>query len=104
VARGHPRSARELLSLLGLGSQPPRFPTPPPRPSRWRVPRAFAARMRHGDASDPLLRQVLPIREEEMLAPGFSFDAVGDFEARAGAGLLHKYQGRALLITTGSCA
>ena len=30
--------------------------------------------------------------------------AVGDLAARAGGGVLHKYQGRALLIATGSCA
>jgi EF-P beta-lysylation protein EpmB len=60
--------------------------------------------MRHGDPDDPLLRQVLPLQEEEQLLPGFSLDAVGDAAARGGAGILHKYEGRALLITTGSCA
>jgi EF-P beta-lysylation protein EpmB len=35
---------------------------------------------------------------------GFSLDAVGDGAARAGAGVLQKYRGRALLVTTGSCA
>jgi EF-P beta-lysylation protein EpmB len=38
------------------------------------------------------------------VAAGFSVDAVGDAAARAGAGLLHKYRGRALLVATGSCA
>src|SRR3546814_13596149 len=36
--------------------------------------------------------------------PGFSPDAVGDAAARAGHGVIHKYEGRALLVATGSCA
>src|SRR5690606_18586497 len=69
-----------------------------------RVPRGFVARMRPGDPADPLLRQVLPVVDEERLVPGFSLDAVGDAAARRGGGLIHKYNGRALLIATGSCA
>lgn len=69
-----------------------------------RVPRAYARRMRRGDPADPLLRQVLPILAERAQIPGFSTDPVGDHAARRGAGVLHKYRGRALLITTGACA
>jgi len=69
-----------------------------------RVPRGFAARMRHGDPADPLLRQVLPINAEMQVVPGFSFDAVGDGAARKATGVIQKYRGRALLVATGSCA
>src|SRR5690606_38960207 len=69
-----------------------------------RVPRGFVARMRHGDPHDPLLRQVLPLDDELRAVPGFSLDAVGDAAAKAGHGVIHKYQGRALLVATGSCA
>src|SRR4029079_19260796 len=69
-----------------------------------RVPRGFVARMRHGDASDPLLRQVLPLDDEDRIVPGFDFDAVGGAAARSASGVLQKYRGRALLVTTGSCA
>ena len=69
-----------------------------------RVPRGFVARMRPGDPADPLLRQVLPLDDEEHIAPGFTLDAVGDAAARAGTGVIRKYRGRALLVTTGSCA
>lgn len=69
-----------------------------------RIPRAFVARMRKGDPNDPLLRQVLPIGEELVEAPGFSSDPVGDLTSRAAHGVLHKYYGRVLLITTGACA
>ncbi|MBH1530324.1 EF-P beta-lysylation protein EpmB [Stenotrophomonas maltophilia] len=69
-----------------------------------RVPEGFVARMRVGDAADPLLRQVLPIDEEMRPAPGFSFDAVGDGAAKKATGVIQKYRGRALLVATGSCA
>jgi len=69
-----------------------------------RVPRGFVARMRRGDPRDPLLRQVLPLAEEHLAAPGFSTDPVGDLAAMASPGVLHKYQGRVLLTATGACA
>lgn len=69
-----------------------------------RVPRGFVARMRRGDLNDPLLRQVLPLASELIEVPGFTRDAVGDRDARAANGVLHKYDGRALLVATGSCA
>jgi len=68
-----------------------------------RVPEGFAARMVPGDPDDPLLRQVLPTADELVKAEGFVADPVADGAARAGQGLLHKYRGRVLLITTGAC-
>src|SRR5690606_80341 len=67
-------------------------------------PRSFANRMRRGDATDPLLRQVLPLDDELRPMPGFGIDAVGDMQSRSARGVLHKYDGRALLVATGSCA
>lgn len=69
-----------------------------------RVPRSYVSRMRRGDIGDPLLRQVLPLDAEFVDPPGFVDDAVGDTASAAGDGLLHKYHGRALLVTTGACA
>jgi EF-P beta-lysylation protein EpmB len=68
------------------------------------VPESYLARMRPGDASDPLLRQVLPSGDELLDVPGFVNDAVDDNSARLAPGLLQKYQGRALMIVTGACA
>jgi L-lysine 2,3-aminomutase len=99
------RDPRELLALIGLedllgkhvsDAAAAQFPL--------RVPRGFAARMRRGDPHDPLLRQVLPLDEEMRPVPGFTLDAVGDAQARTAAGVLQKYHGRALLVTTGACA
>lgn len=69
-----------------------------------RVPRGFVARMRRHDPRDPLLLQVMPLAAENQPVHGFSLDPVGDMASRAGGGLLHKYQGRALLVATGACA
>lgn len=69
-----------------------------------RVPRGYVARMKPGDPHDALLRQVLPTGEEGVSAEGFTQDALDEHKAMPVAGLLHKYQGRALLVTTGACA
>lgn len=68
------------------------------------VPPAYLARIKFGDPQDPLLRQVLPLADEGVAAAGFVADPVGDSSAEQAPGLLHKYQGRVLLITTGVCA
>jgi EF-P beta-lysylation protein EpmB len=94
----------ELLDLLGLGPQwlePARVAA---RRFPLKVPRGFVARMRRGDPRDPLLLQVLPLGAELDEVPGYVADPVGDLAARAGPGVLHKYAGRALLVTTGACA
>lgn len=69
-----------------------------------RVPKGFVARMQRNDPNDPLLRQVLPIKSENQQETGYVLDPVGDLKVMPQPGLLHKYQGRALLITTGACA
>jgi len=71
---------------------------------RLKVPHSFLRRIRRGDPCDPLLRQVLPLGAELLVTPGFCRDPVGDMAARATAGVLHKYRGRALLMVTGACA
>jgi EF-P beta-lysylation protein EpmB len=94
----------ELLSLLGLdpASMPARVERATAFPMR--VPRGFLARIRKGDPDDPLLRQILPLADEALPSPGFEADPVGDLAAMKAPGLLQKYHGRALLITTGACA
>lgn len=98
------RDPAELLQMLELS---PDLLAPALRAGRdfpLRVPRSYVARMRKGDPDDPLLRQVLPLAAEDVQSPGFITDPVGDLQAMPRPGLLHKYHGRALLITTGACA
>lgn len=96
--------ARELLDAVGLADRADELLPDRDTGFAVRVPRGFVARMRYGDADDPLLRQVLAVREELLDVPGFVGDAVGDGDARVARGVLHKYEGRALLVATGSCA
>jgi len=94
----------DLLAFLDLqAGQIPNF-DPDPGPFRLLVPRGFAALMTPGNPLDPLLRQVLPLRDERLRCPGFSQDPVGDGPAICAPGLLRKYTGRALLIAHGACA
>lgn len=69
-----------------------------------RVPPGYLARIRPADPTDPLLLQVLPQLAELDETEGYRLDPVGDMPALASHGVLHKYQGRALLIASGSCA
>ncbi|MGR2740305.1 EF-P beta-lysylation protein EpmB [Billgrantia sp. Q4P2] len=69
-----------------------------------RVPEAFLARMHHGDPSDPLLRQVLPLVDEDETVPGYVSDPLAEAEHTPGPGLIHKYAGRVLLIASPACA
>ncbi len=98
------RDPRELLRLLDLPTLGASLSDAAAAQFPLRVPRGFIARMRRGDRHDPLLRQVLPVIDEERIAPGFDLDAVGDAAALGATGVIQKYAGRALLIATGSCA
>lgn len=92
------RDAGELCAHLGLEGPPAGdagFPV--------RVPRGYAGRMRRGDPRDPLLAQVLPGADETRSVPGYGPDPVGDRDAMMRPGVLHKYAGRVLLVTTGAC-
>jgi L-lysine 2,3-aminomutase len=97
-------SPEELIEALGLDSS---LITPARTAAanfRLLVPRSYVARMRHGDPIDPLLRQVLPIANELQAAADYVADPLGENAALRAPGLLQKYHGRALLITTSACA
>ncbi len=97
------RDIEELLTILSLNrEQLPPLVANPAFPLR--VPRGFVARMQSGDPDDPLLHQILPLALEQDNQADFMLDPVGDMNALNSTGLLQKYRGRALLITTGACA
>jgi len=98
---------RDPIELCRLLKLPPRFEASAVRASKSFgvfAPREFVARMRVGDPYDPLLRQILPLADELTPSPGDSVDPVGDLAATPVAGLIRKYQGRALMVATGTCA
>jgi EF-P beta-lysylation protein EpmB len=69
-----------------------------------RVTPSYLARMRRGDRDDPLLRQVLPLAEEQIEQGGYVADPLQERAYTRAPNLLQKYSGRALLITTQACA
>lgn len=92
-----------LLRLLGLDLSLLPAARAAARKFGLRVPRGFIAKMVYGDPQDPLLRQVLPLQAELDQIGGYKEDPVGDQNAELRPGLLRKYAGRALLITSGAC-
>ncbi len=95
---------KDLLQQLGLDEYLPRLSASAHAQFPLRVPQSFIARMQAGDINDPLLRQVLPLIDEEHIVPGYSDDPLEESAAIHAPGLLHKYQGRALLSVTPACA
>ncbi len=92
------------LFLLKLLKLPPPLNLLPQSAFNLRVPRGYVARMRQGDPNDPLLRQVLPLLDETVEMPQFSIDPLNEQAVQTVTGLLHKYHGRVLLVTTKACA
>ena len=99
VLADHLGLSQAFRERIGRGSGGDAFPV--------FVPLEFLSRMRPGDEHDPLLRQVLPLPEEADEATGFTTDPVGELNglppASLAVGLLQKYHGRALLVTSGAC-
>ena len=69
-----------------------------------RVTKEFIDRIKKGDPDDPLLKQILPVKDEEFEVEGFTTDPLAEMGTQVVPGLLHKYHGRALLVVTGTCA
>ncbi len=93
-----------LLSQLGLSGKLNAINIDAIKNFPLRVPQAYIDKMRYGDQHDPLLRQVFPLIDESFNVSDFVTDPVGDALAVTSPGILQKYQGRALLLTTGACA
>jgi EF-P beta-lysylation protein EpmB len=94
----------ELLALLQLSPAAVGYDAAALQGFPLRVTRAYAARMQRGNARDPLLLQVLPHAHELLSVSGYDDDPLQEQQANPAPGLLHKYHGRVLLITTQSCA
>ncbi|MGE0485875.1 MAG: EF-P beta-lysylation protein EpmB [Gammaproteobacteria bacterium] len=98
------RDPLALLGALGLDPAAVGFEPTAAGDFAFRVTREYAARMRAGDPTDPLLLQVLPHRFERAIVDGFGRDPVGESGLEERGSLLQKYAGRALLLLTGACA
>ena len=100
---------KELLKILQL--QPSAAGVDPGILQQFplRVPRPYIDRIQKGNWQDPLLRQILPVAEEEsglIQATGQQpdFDPLREADYNPLPGLLHKYPGRVLLTVAPHCA
>lgn len=99
------RSLEGLLAALGL--TPDDVAVSPSAAAQFPVlvTPTMLGRMHPGDPRDPLLLQFLPRHEESLpQPPGFGTDPVAEAGMLRGEGLLQKYAGRLLAVTTGACA
>ena len=98
------RDPLALLRLLELDENKYKEKLHYPEKFKLLVPLSYISKMQKGDWNDPLLKQVLPVQAETQSTLGFIADPVGDLDSILSTGVLQKYQGRVLLITTGACA
>ncbi len=70
----------------------------------FKVTKQFAKRIKKRDPLDPLLLQVISMNNKLHSNSGFSNDPLSESNLNAGIPYLKKYDGRALLLLTGSCA
>jgi len=69
-----------------------------------RAPKSYLQRIQKNDANDPLLKQIVPTKEELQDCAGYSDDPLQEKKIGDIVGLLHKYYGRVLLLVTDNCA
>lgn len=94
------KSTHDLCQFLQLDPTQLRLENTPAFPVK--VPLHYAEQMEKGNPNDPLLKQVLPV-EIKQPSQAFSLDPVGDLQKNPTPSLIHKYQGRALLMTSSRC-
>lgn len=92
----------ELLAYLELDLPPSEWLKKPEFPLF--VPPPYLSRIEKRNSKDPLLLQVLPLTSELHDSPEFSKDPLNESSFTPQNGLLHKYGGRVLIITSGTCA
>lgn len=98
------RSVDELLDHLQLTPESLGRPALTDTPFPLRVPLSYVRRMQPGNPRDPLLLQVLPTEAETDPQPGYTDDPLVERDQNPAPGVIHKYRGRALVITTQACA
>lgn len=69
------------------------------------LPRRLAEKIAKNTLDDPILRQFVPLAEENQKVPGYSADPLEeDLTFCKTAKFIHKYSGRALLLPSSACA
>ena len=71
---------------------------------KLKIPPHFLKKIDFSNPKDPLLLQVLPQAAETLNTPGYVTDVLQEQQANVMPGMLHKYHGRVLFITSPNCA
>lgn len=95
---------QSLLKTLGLNSNEFGDFLSAHQQFSLKVPQAYLDKIQSHTPDDPLLLQIMTQSQEMLPVDGYNTDPVGDIDSSQTPGLLHKYHGRVLLITTAACA
>lgn len=96
------REPEVLAELLGLSD--PQGICEASQDFPLRVPRALLDRIKPGDLQDPVLLQCLPQLQERVIVAGFTPDPLNEAAQNPVRGVLRKFENRALITLTQSCA
>ncbi|HSX10708.1 MAG TPA: KamA family radical SAM protein [Chlamydiales bacterium] len=103
IQRGNFTQIEPLLEFLELSDALKKRVLKQPR-FILNLPKRLAAKIAKNTLDDPILRQFVPLEEELAITPGFVTDPVQDQRFKKTKKILHKYQGRALVVATSACA
>lgn len=103
IQRKNITSVQALLSYLEMPEDIAQMVLKKPK-FVMNIPLRLVEKMQKGTLDDPLLKQFVPLQEEQVNPLGFVADPVCDRLFQKTSRFLHKYAERALLITTGACA
>lgn len=68
-----------------------------------KVPKNYVELMQKNNLRDPLLLQILPTTKEKNCGSGYKKNPLGENKYSPIPGLIHKYYGRVLLLTSANC-
>lgn len=71
---------------------------------KLKAPKNFIQNIENGNINDPLLKQILPLTEENIVNSAFTASPLFEEKFIKIPGLIHKYKSRVLLIISGGCA
>lgn len=95
---------KELLQILQLNADSCPYSLAALEQFPLKAPRPYVDRIEKGNWMDPLLRQIWPLPAEENNGKNFIADPLEENHFNPVPGLLHKYQGRVLLMAAPHCA
>lgn len=97
-------SPKQLLTMLKLDTSLLPAALEASQNFKLKAPLSYVKRIKQGDINDPLLKQILPIDAECLEVEGYGKDPLQEWSQNPTNGVIHKYQGRLLLIVSGACA